>query len=87
MMEDFTPGGCEHNRDQGFDYPCRDCDTTPDDPKLHSISFGFGNAGRKHWHDGPTNRETIKEMFDNAKRYGNEPPEPVNGYASGGPIV
>lgn len=79
--------GCAHNSDQGFDYPCIDCDPTPDDPKLHSIGFTFGNGGKQHWHDGPTVREQREEIFNNAKRYGNEPPQPVNGYASGGPIV
>ena len=37
-MDDFTPG-CPHTC---YDWPCRACDDTPDDPKLHSIGFTFG---------------------------------------------
>jgi hypothetical protein len=29
----------------------------------------------------------MKEMVAGAKRAGNEPPEPANGYASGGPKI
>lgn len=44
-------------------------------------------GGKDGWHDGPTRSETYKEMVDGAKRAGNEPPEPVGGYASGGPLI
>ncbi len=79
---------CAHTAEYGYDYPCIDCaPSTPEGDKLRSIAISFGPGGKQYWHDGPTNREAVKEIFDNAKRYGNEPPEPVNGYASGGPIV
>ena len=44
-------------------------------------------GGREHFHDGPSNREWTKRMFEGAKRLGNKPPEPVGGYASGGPAA
>lgn len=65
--------GCVHNHDMGFDYPCVRCDPTPDDPRLRSISFGFGPGGREHWHNGQTIGEATAEIMANAKRYGIEP--------------
>lgn len=65
--------GCKHNHDLGFDYPCMRCDPTPDDPRLRSVGFSFGPAGREHWHSGQTNREWEAETIANAKRYDIEP--------------
>lgn len=65
--------GCAHNLEYGCDYPCIQCDPTPDDPRLHSIGFGFGPGGKEHWHNGPSVREAQKEMFANAERYGITP--------------
>ena len=64
---------CEHNAEFGCDYPCISCDPTPDDPRLHSIGFGFGPGGKDHWHNGQTLREAEHEIVSNAKRYGIEP--------------
>lgn len=67
--------GCKHNRDLGFDYPCIECDPTPDDPKLHSLGFSFV-GGRDGFHGKyGTIREQTSEIMANAKKYGNEPPE------------
>lgn len=68
-----TSHGCKHNASMGFDYPCIECDPTPDDPRLHSIGITWGPGGKEHWHSGLSDRETIKEMAANAKRYGIEP--------------
>lgn len=68
--------GCKHNIDMGFDYPCIDCDPTPDDPILRSKGLGFGTAGRHEFHNS-TIAERTREIFANAKKYGNEPPEYV----------
>jgi len=60
--------GCIHNSDLGFDYPCMDCDPTPDDPKLHSLGFTF-QGGRDAFHGAfGTIREQQKEIEGNAKR-------------------
>ena len=68
--------GCIHNSDLGFDYPCLECDSTPDDPILRSKGFSFGTAGRDGFHgDHGTLREQQAEIMANAEKYGNEPPE------------
>jgi hypothetical protein len=72
----FLMAGCRHNIDMGFDYPCVECDPTPDDPILRSKGFSFGTAGRAQFHgDRGTLKEQTDEIMANAKRYGNEPPE------------
>lgn len=83
-MMKLLAGPCSHNEWAGVDYPCPDCDPTPNDPVLRSKGFTFA-GGKEQWHNADSIAKQTKEMFENAKRYGNEPPEPVNGYASGGP--
>ena len=43
--------------------------------KVRSVCLNFvGAGGKEDWH-GPTVRERVDEMFTNAARYGNEPPQ------------
>lgn len=76
-MAQRTDRGCVHNRDLGFNYPCIDCDPTPDDPKLHSLGWTYG-GGRDAFHgDFGTLREQEREIIANAKRRNDTPPEYV----------
>ena len=44
--------------------------------KIRSVSLNFvGTNGKTNWHDGPTNREYLSEMYAGAKAAGNEPPQ------------
>jgi len=43
--------------------------------KVRSVCLNFvGAGGKDDWH-GPTVKERVDEMFSNAARYGNEPPQ------------
>lgn len=68
---------CQDRIDLGFEGPCIEHDPTPDDPILRSKGITF-SAGRSDFHgDHGTIRERTAEVFANAKKYGNEPPEYV----------
>lgn len=69
---------CQDRADLGFEGPCMEHDPTPDDLVLRSKGITFGTAGRADFHgDQGTIRERTDELFANAKKYGNEPPEYV----------
>jgi hypothetical protein len=67
---------CEHSQHWSLD----ECPgLTPEEvalgEKVRSVALNFvGCAGREDWH-GPTVKERTNEMFANAKKYGNEPPQ------------
>lgn len=65
---------CQDRIDLGYIGPCIDHDPTPDDEVLRSKGITFGTAGREQWHN-TTLGEQQREIFANAKKYGNEPPE------------
>lgn len=69
---------CEHSQHHGLtSCPGLTAAEIEYGEKVRSVALNFvASCGKDQWH-GPTVREQTAEMFANAARYGNEPPEYV----------
>lgn len=74
MQEDC----CDHIQHYGMDAcPGLTAEEVERGERIRSVALNFVACGGKDdWH-GPTVKERVDEMFTNAERYGNPPPEYV----------